>query len=241
MATLSKTFIVRTIVGILALGLLTFLGLIGYYTYVVKFGTSEQITSLKQQFSASQISTLPGSTIPKSQIVHDSVVSFIRPHNPTFGNENAAVTLVAFVDFECPFCRGAYKEFEQIRDEFGPAVQIVFKHFPISHIHPRATKAGIAAQCAHNEGKFWEYYKLLFEKQKLDDTSLLSYARELGLPATFDVCINNNKIQQLVDQDTQDGLRAGVRGTPTYLLNQTRVEGVTSLNTWRALIIDALQ
>lgn len=84
---------------------------------------------------------------------------------PTRGGQNALVTIVEFSDFQCPFCARAKPTVDRILQEYGDRVTFVYKHFPLSQIHPRAQKAAEAAECARDEGKFWEFHDKLFETQ----------------------------------------------------------------------------
>lgn len=220
---------------------LLFAGMFSYYFVVERFGDSQTREELAKAFSE-QLSLVPGAARTQRAQPGVPLEKVIRSHNPQFGNASAEVTIVAFIDFECPFCRAAFSDFEQIRDQFGPAVRIVFKHFPIASIHPRATNASLAAQCAHDQGAFWEYYRALFEEQRLDDGSLVGYARALGMNSeAFEQCLGRQLHAGNITQDLQDGIDVGVRGTPTYILNDELVLGVTTFETWNAKIIEHLQ
>ncbi len=225
--------------GIITISVIVFIILFGYYLWVQKYGDQAAKQALNKQFS-SQFTVAPNA-VDQSDTVSIDAKTIIRPHNPQYGNPDATVTIIAFIDFECPFCQEAYPTFETIRDRFGPAVQIVFKHFPIEQIHPQANIAARAAQCAHNQQAFWPYYQQLFSTKVLTDGALLSYAKNLNLPTTsFAYCIENTETYTQVQTDIQDGITVGVRGTPTYIINQTKVEGVISLQDWESLILSSL-
>lgn len=82
------------------------------------------------------------------------------------GKEGAAVTIVEYSDFQCPFCVQAFPTVQQILTEYGDKVQFAYKHYPLSQIHPRAQKTAEAAECARDQGKFWEFHDALFQTQK---------------------------------------------------------------------------
>lgn len=84
---------------------------------------------------------------------------------PTVGPKDAQITFVEFSDFQCPFCGRAYPTINQLMKEYEGKVQLVFKHFPLISIHPRAQKASEASECARDQGKFWEFHNALFENQ----------------------------------------------------------------------------
>lgn len=236
-----KKGILLGIVGLFGLGILFFFMLTGYYAWTLRFGDEEQIAALNDTLGGRRFSARPGAGAQTSKI-DVPIDTIVRAQNPTYGNTDAKVTLVAFIDFECPFCRQAFPSFEQIREEFGPAVRIVFKHFPIDAVHPHANQASLAAQCAHAQGDFWNYYRILFLQQRLATVQLHQYANDIGLnTSAFETCLNSGAHQKVIQQDIQDGIAVGVRGTPTYALNQQLVEGVTDTEAWRQLIIEELQ
>lgn len=236
-SSLGKKIILAVLAGIVLTGL-AFMGLVGYYVWQIRYGDP---IALQQTINQGQFSVDSSRGTAERPVLTEDVNTYIRSHNPTIGSPDAPVTILAFIDFECPYCQRAFPIFEQVIDEFGPAVRIVFKHFPIQQIHPRSNHAGLAATCAQEQGEFWNYYKRLFEKKKLDTASLERYARDIRINEnTFSACLRSQKFQHYIDQDLQDVLAVGARGTPTYFVNQTKVEGVVSFETWRTLIIAAL-
>lgn len=168
--------------------------------------------------------------------------SLIREYNPIFGDVNAPITIIAFEDFECPFCRKSYPIMKKVKEKYGSALKIVFKHTPIVKIHKEALLAHIGSTCAQDQGKFWEYYDLLYTTQKLDKDSLLGYAELLS--------INNSKFQQCLDSainlpnietDLEDAGKIGLIGTPTYIVNGAKIDGVLSELEWSNLILQSLK
>ncbi len=153
---------------------------------------------------------------------------------PSLGAANAPVTIVEFSDFQCPFCESFFNQtLPQIQKEYidtGKA-RIVYKNLPITNIHPYAEKAAEAAECAEEQGKFWEYHDLLFQNQKAwvsgNATTLFKeYASTLKLNTTgFNSCLDANKYSSEISKDLQDGRNAGVSGTPTFFINGIRVVG----------------
>ncbi|MBI2612317.1 DsbA family protein [Candidatus Kaiserbacteria bacterium] len=153
----------------------------------------------------------------------------LSPDDPVLGNADAPVTIIAFEDFECPFCARFTAEAEQllIQNEIKEGLaRIVWKDFPLS-IHSRARLAHEAARCAQEQGKFWEYHDLLFGNQdRLGKADLKAYAKALGLDATaFDSCLDSGKYRALVQKGINEGTRAGVSGTPSFVINGTLVSG----------------
>jgi len=148
--------------------------------------------------------------------------------DPSWGPADAPVTIVEFSDFQCPYCaRFVTQTLPQIRQQYEGKVRFVFRDFPLSTIHENAEKAAEAAECANEQGKFWEYHDKLFSSQSaLDVASLKSYASQLGLDtATFDECLDSNKYAEEIQKDVQDGTSYGVDGTPAFFVNGQLVVG----------------
>lgn len=161
-----------------------------------------------------------------------------RAGAPSFGaSKKTSVTIVQFADFECPFSKDTYSTVREFMNTHAEDTRFVFRYFPIAEVHSHALKAAEAAGCANDQGKFWVYYDKLFQNQEqLADTDLKRYARETGMNSrVFDACLDGGAHYKEVMQDYQDGLRAGVRGTPTFFVNGQKVEGVISLAEWEKL------
>ena len=144
--------------------------------------------------------------------------------DPVLGDKNAPVSVVEFSDFECPYCKRAYgstlqglKDSEMFKNG---EVNLVYKHFPLSRIHPDAQKAAEASECANRQGMFWEYHDKLFENQNsLGVSSLKQYAEEVGLDTNeFNSCLENGEAKSKVSSDMQTGRDNGARGTPYFVI-----------------------
>jgi protein-disulfide isomerase len=169
-------------------------------------------------------------------------------HLPFLGNPNAKVTVVEFSDFQCTFCDQFENDtYPQIYDEYIKTnkIKFVFRHYPLVSIHPTAQKAAEASECANEQGKFWEYHKLLFTNQSiwspllLDDAlnSFTDYATQLGLDAkTFRSCIDSDKFAQNIQEDITDGNKAYIDGTPTFFINGTRLVGAQPFSQIKQII-----
>ena len=145
--------------------------------------------------------------------------------SPRKGNEIAAVTVVEFADFQCPFCQSAAGLPDQLLREFPNDVQFVFKHYPLAR-HAQAFEAAKSAWAAHQQGKFWEMHDLIYrgEIQNLSSDVLRGYAEKIGLDmARYDADLASPKAAQTVSIDKALGKRMKVGGTPTYFVNGKRV------------------
>jgi len=139
--------------------------------------------------------------------------------DPFLGPVDAQVVIVEFGDFQCPFCRQAFPTVRELANKYKDTVKFIWRDFPISNIHPDAQLAAEAANCAAEQGSFWAYHDALFINQEdLSRSALINYASQIGLDnASFVSCLSSRKFQTEVLADLQDGLTAGVTGTPTFL------------------------
>ncbi|MGH3349439.1 MAG: Na+/H+ antiporter NhaA [Nocardioides sp.] len=143
-----------------------------------------------------------------------------------FGAEDAEVTLVEYLDYECPFCARATGTANEVRDYFGPRIRYVVRHLPLPQ-HPHAELAAVAAEAAARQGKFWEMHKHLFAHQsELEHKDLAGYAGELGLNIEeFLRDLEDPELAQHVRDDMDSATASGARGTPTFFVGTHRHEG----------------
>ncbi|MBU1111270.1 MAG: thioredoxin domain-containing protein [Nanoarchaeota archaeon] len=160
------------------------------------------------------------------------------------GNADALVTIVEFSDFECPFC-GRYVQdtYPSIVENYIDTgkVKYVFRDFPLS-FHANAQKAGEAAECAGEQGMYWEMHDLLFANQNaLGIASLKAYADDLGLDTgDIDECLDSGAMADEIAQDMADGQRYGVSGTPAFFINGKLISGAQPFSVFEAEIEAAL-
>jgi protein-disulfide isomerase len=140
------------------------------------------------------------------------------------GPSDAAVTLVQYGDYECPYCGAAYPIIREVQARMGERLRFVFRNFPITTSHPHAEQAAEAAEAAASQGKFWPMHDLLYENQKrLRDQDLRAYAEKLGLDVElFDKELAEHVHAERVHEDFLSGVRSGVNGTPTFYVNGVR-------------------
>jgi len=169
----------------------------------------------------------------------------ITDTDPSLGDKDAPVTIMAFEDFECPFCaRFSQQTLPLIIDRHvkSDQVRVVWKDFPLS-IHSNAQKAHEAARCAWEQDKFWEYHDTLFNNtNKLRTNDLKQYAKNLGLnESQFSSCLDSGKYTDLIREKVREGNTAGVSGTPSFLINGRIVVGAQPYQTFADLIAQAAQ
>jgi len=153
------------------------------------------------------------------------------------GPDNAAVTIVEFSDFECPYCSRAKESLERIATRYPNKVAVVFRDFPLGQ-HKNAKPAAIAARCAGQQGKFWVYHDRLFDSQgSLGSDSLLRHGRDVELDMTaFSTCLESPEMARAVAADMADGRRYGVSGTPAIFINGIKLIGLLPMPLLQAII-----
>lgn len=169
--------------------------------------------------------------------------------DPVLGNPEAPVTIVEFSDFQCPFCRRFFREtLTQIKEKYIKTgkVKFVYRDFPLTGIHDMAQKYAEAAECADEQGKFWQMHDKVFEEQDkkgigtvfdYSAQDLKKWARDIGLNSNqFDSCLDSGKYEEEVRKDFSDGQLAGVSGTPGTFVNGRLIQGAVPFEQFAAVI-----
>ena len=190
---------------------------------------SEQITQkdLNDAVAKLELKILQ-SQLPTNQPKQPAKISV--DDDPVRGNIDAPITIIEFSDFQCPFCAKFHVQtlpllLENYIDT--GKVKLVYRDFPIQNIHPNAMPAAVAAECADEQGKYWEYHDILFENQnqwnELETTSVIAvftqYALEIELnQEQFNTCLTGGKYLNEIRIDLNDGREYGVTGTPGFFI-----------------------
>ena len=159
---------------------------------------------------------------------------------PRFGNPNAKIRMVEFLDYQCPFSKKTAPSVRAFMAKHTDDVLFIIRDYPITSVHDRAMDAAISAQCAFTNGgadKYWNYQDFLFQNQdKLTATNLRDSAISVGAdPSAFDACVNSRETKSGVETDTADTLSVGVNGTPTFFINGYRIPGAVTLEQLEAI------
>ncbi len=143
------------------------------------------------------------------------------------GSDAAAVTLVEFGDYECPFCVQAHRVVKALQKRLGAQLRFVFRNFPLAAAHPHALLAAEAAESADAAGHFWPMHDLLFEHPgALEPPDLMEYAARLGLDLdVFESDLRAQRFRDKLQADLRSGAISGVNGTPTFFINGQRHDG----------------
>ena len=162
--------------------------------------------------------------------------------SPVKGPADAPITIVEFSDYQCPFCARSEPLVKEALAAYPKQARLVYKHLPLTAIHPQALPAALAAAAAQKQGKFWEMHEKLFANQRaLAPEQIREYARELGLDlARFEADMQSEEVKAMVQEDMQLAQRVGVRGTPTIFVNGKLLQN-RSLDGFRQIIDPALK
>lgn len=153
------------------------------------------------------------------------------------GPIGAPITIVEFSDYQCPFCSRAEPVVDEVMKKYGEKVRLVFRDYPLS-FHQNAETAAMGAECADEQGKFWEMNRAMFANQsKLTATDLVETAGNVGLDKDkFKGCLDSGKYRTEVQKDFQDGQKAGVTGTPTFFINGIMIVGARGVESFSEII-----
>lgn len=157
--------------------------------------------------------------------------------DPSIGPEDAPITIVQFAEYQCPYCGKAGEAVDQVMEKYGDKVRMVYRDFPLS-FHPRAIPAAVAANCAGDQGKYWEMHKLLMSDQRaLEDADLTAHATTLQLDlAKWNTCREDPAQAAEVQKDFEDGQAAGVSGTPAFFINGVMLSGAQPYSEFERII-----
>lgn len=227
-----KRSVIATIVTVVVLGALAlFVWRILYYTKLLNSGTFDP-SSLSFTSAYSYTTTL--ATLPLTT----GTVDVTTTDDPSLGSSSAAVTIVEFADFGCPYSEESSHVVRELALAYPDDVRFIYRDFPLTDLHPIAQKAAEAGECAQDQGMFWEYHDKLYQNQNsLTEERLLEFAEELNLnPFQFQTCLDSGRYTQEVAEDLQAGIDAGVRGTPTFFINGNRIAGAIPKDILEAVI-----
>jgi len=181
------------------------------------------------QDRVSELSSLLRAALPPAAVADTNELQ-ISGIGPRKGSATAPLILIEFSDFECPFCsRHAAAVYPQLQRTYVDSgkLQYIFRHLPITQIHALALKAAEAAECAHEQGKFWEMHDRLFEHQKsLRPDDLLAHARAVGVDdERLKRCQADGAAASRIEADLAEARQHGFTGTPTFLIGEPNGDG----------------
>jgi len=150
----------------------------------------------------------------------------VGPADHALGDEHAPVTLVEYGDYQCPHCGHAHPVVKELRKHFGKQLRFVYRHFPLTQIHPMAEPAAEASEFAAAHERFWQMHDRIFENQENLGLPLLGdLAQDLELSSEDLVgALESHEFLPKIKEDFMGGVRSGVNGTPTFFINGYRYE-----------------
>jgi protein-disulfide isomerase len=170
------------------------------------------------------------------------VRAVVGVNGPSRGPASAAVTIVEFEDFQCPFCKRAQDTMEQVLARYQDRVRMVHRDLPLRTLHPAAWKAHEAGRCAEEQGKFWEYRALLYQNAAaISLDQLNNYASQADLNVSdFTKCLNSGKFNSVVQKDEDEANRLGIQSTPFFFINGRLLSGAQPESAFVRIIEDEL-
>lgn len=222
--------------------------IIGFFVMLSAAGGGIKLAFGKIATTGNNPSVSAPSPSPVAPAEPTNVTVQIKDNDHIRGKEDARLTIVEFSDFQCPFCERFYPTMKRVVDEYKDDVRLVYRHFPLDSIHPNARPAAEAAECASEQGKFWEYHDYLFENQNQFSAGVvgtnvwITFAKAVGLnESKFTDCVNKRKYKDRVEEDYQTGLSAGSRGTPYTIIGTTPISGALPYESIKQAVDQALQ
>ena len=157
---------------------------------------------------------------------------------PSLGPATAPVTIIEYADFGCPSCWAWHKlgVLDELRAKYGDQIRFIWRDFPvITLLSPKAAEAG---QCAHEQGKFWEFHATVYEHDgAIEATDLTAYATAIGLDMVkFDDCVTSRRYRDRVNAEQHESFERGLRGTPSFFVNGQPIVGPQHLAAFVDLI-----
>ncbi|MEZ7821261.1 MAG: thioredoxin domain-containing protein [Patescibacteria group bacterium] len=171
--------------------------------------------------------------------------SYSSGFSPKFGNPDAKISVIMFIDFDCPYCLQEYSVIRNIMTKYKDIGYFEFRNMPLETLHPNAGILANASMCANSQGKFWEMFDKMFlshsSRQEIIDESdfikaVYNYGKDIGLNMDdFSKCYDENRFNNIIDKDFVDGISYGVNSTPTFFINGTMVSGVITEENWEKI------
>ncbi len=155
------------------------------------------------------------------------LIPAVNSNDHIMGDHKAAVELLEYGDYQCPYCGQAYPIIKAVQKKLKAGLRFVFRNFPLSEVHPYAFNAAVAAEAAALQGKFWEMHDVIYEHQsRLTPEALFAYAKKIGLELDrFSEDIQKESLSERVESDFESGVRSGVNGTPGLFINGLKYNG----------------
>lgn len=157
---------------------------------------------------------------------------------PSFGPQDAPITIVEFSDYQCPFCRRFHEEtYQDLLAAYPNQIRFVYRNLPLTSLHPDAMPAAVASLCANDQNAYWEFHEKLFSSDALDEATFIQYATDLNINVDeFTSCLSSGAHDDFIQQDMDFAQNLGVQSTPTFFINGLAIVGAQPLTNFQQLI-----
>ena len=212
--------------------------------------TFEQLAPQIKQYLASQHNDDAVHGFYQELRAKHGIISLLEPYRvsvptagPARGKATASVAIVEFADFQCPYCKQEESALRAALSKYPDDVRLVYRHLPLTQIHPNAMTAAEAAVCADRQGKFWDMHDAMFADQSaLGAEALKDTAKRLGLDVDqLSKCVSDSATAQAIQADTKAADDIGIESTPYLFINGRPISGTASEEKLEALIADELR
>jgi protein-disulfide isomerase len=181
---------------------------------------------------------------PQSNTIQDIDSTPVRypvedDDDPYIGNKDAPVTIIMFSDYQCPACQNWYSEvFQPLIQNYQGKIRFVYRDFPLYTIHSSAMLTAEAANCAGDQGKYWDFFNAVFSgTDSLSDATIQKYANLINLDIDqFNQCLSSHKYLEEVEDDYSYAINFGIQSTPTFFINGIPVIGAQPYSVFKSLI-----
>lgn len=214
---------------------------VGYSIVLIRRGQNPTRMAAQRAFQASLARNRANTHVTTSDLAR-----LEAEDEPTLGNPKARVHIVEFVDYQCPFCRQVAPMVREFMKTHTEDAYFILRDFPILDLHPEAERVAVAARCVFDQKelhRFWLFHDRLFasqESQHAEDLRLI--AQHVGADlATYDACVGAQRPISHIRASFQDGVAAGVGGTPTFFFNGVKVQGAMDANMFEAIFQEVRQ
>lgn len=192
---------------------------VGFTVLVVMMFKGVNLPSAKTSDTTDTANTNQGTTTPTTTKTQPTGKVDLAALDSNRVRGTGDITLIEYSDTECPFCKRFHPTMQQVLSEYDGQVRWAYKHLPLTSLHSKAPREANATLCASEQGKFWEYLDLLFERTPanngLEDSELFTIADDTGLDRTkFDDCVETDKYADVVSQESKEAQSLGGQGTP---------------------------
>jgi protein-disulfide isomerase len=173
------------------------------------------------------------------------LIKKVSPDAERLGSKDAKVVVVAFEDFQCPYCKKFHDEtYNKLKSEYIDTGKVLFIHYDMAFLGPESISAGEASLCSAEQNKFWEYRDVLYKNQvpehnagNFSDENLLKYARAVGLDTDkFNECVNSDKYTEQINKNRAFAESYGIGSTPSFVINGQLLKGARPYTEFSTII-----